>query len=65
MPPGRGHRDDHQHRPEGARVSETTPEEQPGKTPSAPDVDQPDGGTGEDGKTPSNADGDIGDGAEL
>ena len=27
-------------------------DETSGKTPDAPDVDQPDGGTGDDGKTP-------------
>ena len=32
----------------------TQPEQDPaGRTPSAPDVDKPEGGTGDDGRTPS------------
>jgi len=39
----------------------TSPAQDPspsGQTPSAPDVDQPDGGTGDDGRTPSTPDND-------
>ncbi|MFP5218717.1 MAG: hypothetical protein ACLGIG_03130 [Actinomycetes bacterium] len=41
-----------------------TPAEQDldGKTPDAPDVDQPDGGTGDSGRTPDNPDADQPDG---
>ena len=50
-------------------MSETpsTPADDPtpeGQTPSAPDVDQPDGGTGSAGRTPSNPDADQPDGGD-
>jgi hypothetical protein len=35
-----------------------------GRTPAAPDVDQPDGGTGDAGRTPDNPDNDQPDGGE-
>jgi hypothetical protein len=35
-----------------------------GRAPAAPDVDQPDGGTGDAGRTPANPDNDMPDGGD-
>jgi hypothetical protein len=43
----------------------TEPSSEPtGQTPSAPDVDQPEGGTGDAGRTPGNPDNDQPDGGD-
>lgn len=43
----------------------TTPDQDPaGRTPDAPEVDQPDGGASTDGKTPANPDNDMPEGGD-